>query len=490
LIEHQVLPADQQRQLVKEWKGEKDQTPGIYKWLQAGQHPEESFVRWAVEGVGPASGTWQDEALIDSWINFYATLQTSRGLCMVQGVAATLATQHPAKLRNAGDKAKLISANDGSGFTFRGRFLESEEAVSVGFQVTQKAHNALRWLIERQGSRNGTQAIVAWTPSAVDVPDPMASTYELFGVSTAQVSSTSVGGDIGQAFSLQLKKAIQGYRARLGPSDGIVVMGLDSATPGRMAITYYREIQGSEFLGRIEAWHARFAWPQNYGKDKKFVGAPSPRDIAQAAYGRRLDEKLEKSVGERLLPCIVDGAAIPADFVEAVRRRAANRVSFKKDEWWEWEKCLGIACALFKGKYIERKYDMALETERTSRDYLFGRLLAIAESLEAFALKQAEEQRETTAARLMQRFADRPASTWRTIELALSPYLVRLRSRAPGFLVSRRQLLDDVVASFHHDDFVLDAPLTGEFLLGYHCQRQALLKGADKSDGEQAANDD
>ncbi len=56
----------------------------------------------------------------------------------------------------------------------------------------------------------------------------------------------SVGnGDAGQAFAKRLNLRMAGYRAQLGPIDDIVVMGLDSATPGRMAITYYRELTGS-----------------------------------------------------------------------------------------------------------------------------------------------------------------------------------------------------------------------------------------------------
>ena len=79
-----------------------------------------------------------------SWIAYYASRQTKQGVCMVTGKHTTLAEQHPAKLRNAGDKAKLISTNDTSGYTVRGRLLDADEACGVGFEVTQKAHNALR----------------------------------------------------------------------------------------------------------------------------------------------------------------------------------------------------------------------------------------------------------------------------------------------------------------------------------------------------------
>lgn len=475
LTEAKVLPLGPDGKLLKAWKGERDQMPAIYKALPTGQTPEDAFVRWSVEdGSILASGTWQDAALVGAWIARYAETQTRRGYCMVLGGESTLAVQHPAKLRNAGDKAKLISANDDTGYTFRGRFLEAGEAASVGFEVTQKAHNALRWLIARQGSRNGDQAIVSWAVSGAPIPDPMASTYELLGVEPGQMPIANVDGNAGQAFALRLNKAIKGYRARLGPTEDVVVMGLDSATPGRLAITYYREIGGSEFLQRVEAWHLKCAWPQDFGKENKFIGAPSPRDVAQAAYGRRLDEKLEKAARERLLPCIVDGAPIPLDLVESTRRRATNRAAFKPSERWEWEKCLGIACALFKGKYTERNYQMALELNRTTRDYLYGRLLAIAEHIEGRALYLAGEQRETTAGRLMQRFADRPASAWRSIELALVPYKTRLRNLRPGFLFAMEKELDDVTAAFEGDDFTRDGTLSGEFLLAYHCQRQAL----------------
>jgi CRISPR-associated protein Csd1 len=117
---------------------------------------------------------------------------------------------------------------------------------------------------------------------------------------------------------------------------------------------------------------------------------------------------------------------------------------------------------------------MALEEDRTTRDYLFGRLLAIAENIEERALHLAKEKRDTNAARLMHRFADHPCSTWRNIELALIPYKTRLRTNRPAVLLVRDKLLDAVIGMFSGEDFTSDSKLSGEFLLGYHCQRQAL----------------
>ena len=127
---------------------------------------------------------------------------------------------------------------------------------------------------------------------------------------------------------------------------------------------------------------------------------------------------------------------------------------------------------------------MALEENRNTRDYLYGRLLALAERIEETALRISGEERPTTAARLMQRFSDRPFSTWRTIELALQPYMQRLQGSRTGFLINRKKELDTIQGLFVPDDFTSDKPLTGEFLLGYHCQRQTWLNKTDDSNVE------
>jgi len=455
---------------------------------------EKIFVRWRVEASDNlVSATWEDAELIESWAKYDEINNPKNGMCMVLGEEARIGNNHPKFIRHAGDGAKLISANDSSGYTFRGRFTDDtgQQACGISYEVTQKAHNALRWLIQRQGHRYGDpkqpQVVVSWAVGGAPIPDPFGSSLTLLlaGGDTTAPPAVIADTDAGQAFAKRLNLAIKGYSARLGPTDDIVVMGLDSATPGRMAITFYRELTGSEFLARIERWHTDFAWHQNFGKDKHFVGAPAPHDIAEAAYGRRLDDKLKKATIERLLPCIVDGQALPRDLLESIIRRACNRTGLER---WEWEKFLGIACGLYRGAFKNEGYDMALETDRRSRDYLYGRLLAVAEHIESRALYVGGESRDTAAAKLMQRFADRPASTWRTIELALAPAKSRLRARRAPFMLNMDRLHDEIVAMFDGDSFMDDSKLSGEFLLGYHCQRQAL--NPPKSEAATAVDED
>ncbi len=467
-----------------------------------------ALVCWTVEiDSDPNTDTWKDRTIQDSWIAFDNSEDSEAGLCFVTGKVQSLSINHPAKIRHSGDKAKLISSNDTSGYTYRGRFLDNKEACGVGFDVSQKAHNALRWLISRQGYRNGDQAFVSWAVSGKAIPEPLQDAFHLFSnfdfddlddsepyiVNDEPVIDRS--RDIGESFALQLNKYMAGYRAKLDPNEQIVIIGLDAATPGRMGIIYYRELLGSEFLQRLEHWHKSFAWPQRHtidvpslsGKKPKTkvvwpVSSPAPKDIASAAYGLSDElKKIKKNAVERLVPCIIDGSPFPIDLMDACVRMATNRNGYKSDEQWLWEKNLGIACAVYRGyfqrhpiKTQRRDYTMALDENNHSRDYLYGRLLAVADRIEEVALGVGGESRSTTAARLMQRFADRPFSTWRNIELALQPYMQRLQNSRAGFLVNQKKELDAINACFNTEDFVSEKKLSGEFLLGFHCQRQKL----------------
>ena len=474
--------------------------------------PEKVFIRWRIEILGdPCSGTWEDESLIAKWIDFDELFTSTSGFCFVTGDECRSARNHPRCIRHAGDGAKLISSNDTSGFTFRGKFIESAQSAEIGFVVTQKAHNALRWLISRQGFRNGDQVIVAWAVSGAKIPDPMVDTKTIFDWDDLdEIDSTELdetpndidhGRDLGQSYALKLNKKMAGYRAYLGDFENIIIMAVDSATPGRMGIPYYRECFAKDFFEKLESWHQDFAWqqrptkelPQANSKKAKTkvvwpISTPAPYIIADAVYGKTVTDSLKKNLYERLMPCILEGRAFPVDIVNNCIRRASNPNS---GEHWEWERNVAVACSLYRGFYRRhpiqtkrRDYSMSLEINNTSRDYLYGRLLAVAERIEQIALSVANEKRMTTAERLMQRFADRPYSTWRTIELALKPYMQRLQSSRAGFLNNQQKILDEIMDSFIGEEFSNDKKLSGEFLLSYHCQRQYFRNKAESENSD------
>ena len=96
-----------------------------------------------------------------------------------------------------------------------------------------------------------------------------------------------------------------------------------------------------------------------------------------------------------------------------------------------------------------------------------------AATTESYALYLAGEKRATTAERYMQRFAEHPFATWRNIELALKPYQERLRNNGKD---TGAQAIGEIMELFATDDFICDDKLSGEFLLGYHCQKMGITR--------------
>ena len=125
-----------------------------------------------------------------------------------------------------------------------------------------------------------------------------------------------------------------------------------------------------------------------------------------------------------------------------------------------WRRDFEIACSLWKKHYIDetrkqhRQEDvitMYLEPNRDDRDYLYGRLLALADNFEESVLrKQGVKDRPTNAIKLMSNFTAKPYTTWGTLWKQLMPYL----KSANGGSWFRNEV-DDVMALFKYSGKLL-----------------------------------
>jgi CRISPR-associated protein Csd1 len=290
-------------------------------------------------------------------------------------------------------------------------------------------------------------------------------------------------------YAQNLTTCIAGYRNKLGNNHrNIHLVAIDSASTGCMSLVLDREIESSRLLDTLAHWHLAAAWIQNFGSigkgkvksRRQFIGAPSPEAIAWLVCGRNPSKKHVASTVNRILPVIIDGSAFPEDIVKACVARVFHRSGM---EHWEWEKALGIACSLYRYTHKERKYQMEMELDQKSRDYLWGCLLALAEVTERYSLeKLSQENRSTNAERLFARFAEQPFATWTNIELALQPSLTRLASgdKLAQWIGRRfKEHADEIMKEGFEKSglsYTDNSRLSGEFLLGYHCQRHDLYK--------------
>ncbi len=491
LVEFKIICLDATGMIMENWTGSKEDKPAIFGVTTA-YNPKanddgeekgsggqsEAFVRFAVEKQGdPHPELWWDRTLWDSFIDFYLNTRTDCDLCMITGETLPYIGSHSKKIRNSGDAAKIISANDKTNYTYRGRFTDPRQAASIGFEVSQKAHNALRWLVDRQGFKNGDgpQTFVAWSTTDKPIPSLVADGYDFYN----DLQDDEVVIDTAEAYARRLNNAMAGYKQDLGFKDDIVVLGLDSATTGRLSVIMYKLLSGSDFLERIKKWHSTCTWIHYRKIDKKpirYMGAPSPNDIALGVFGKsngKSDEKLKNNVRERIIRCIVGDLRLSADIVNLAVQRARNPLGHEN---WEWERILSVACALYNKLYEERCYQMALEEGRHTRDYLYGRLLAVADKLEARVLYEAEVNRETNAMRYMSSFSSQPYKVWQIIYKAIAPYRSQLNGKSRNFY---ENLFTEIINNFEPDHFMDNGPLSGEFLLGFYCQREALRKKED-----------
>lgn len=478
LIEEKIIYVDENEQFIEKWTksiadkfGEK---PELFKVVSSNQ--SDAFVRFSVNKIGePESRLWRDSSVHDSFIRFYESLLQDEDLCYVTGEWFPTTERHASRIRHSADMSKLISGNDTSGFTFRGRFKKSREAVSISYGVSQKAHNALKWLIAKQSFTIDGKVFLVWGTEELELPNPHDDTLGLYD----ELSET-LGDSTHQEFANQVQKAMAGYRHDTKYNSKVIIMIVDAATPGRMAIVYYRDMDKELFLNRLETWHKTCYWLHRYkkNKDKKtivFMGAPATKDIAFAAYGSKANDKLVKGLVERMLPSIIDGRKLPIDIIRSAFNRASNPVGMEK---WEWEKTLSITCALIKKKYEKEGFGVGLDANNDNRDYLFGRLLAIADVLERNALDK-DEKRATNAIRYMNAFAQHPSRTWGIIQANIHPYQARLGTRLGYY----NKLIDEIGAMLKPEDFN-DKPLSGLYLLGFYSQRHELYKSKKEKEAE------
>ena len=445
---------------------------------------EKCLVRWRVQKLGSIGECWLNNDLFTCYTGF--CIEENHGLddalCYITGERTTAAKKCPAGVLRIASKAKIISANDDKGFTYRGRFTEPSEAFAVGAVSSQKAHSALAWLSANQGISYGPRTFICWNPKGKQVVP--------FDADLAFIEDDNTEVDYALTmpeYTQRLRKAIAGERQALGDNADIVIIAMEAATTGRLSITYYSELASSDYLRRLEDWQLSCCWYRAYtdktGTFRTVVSSPSIKDIIRFSYGTQqgdfvsADDNLMKEHAQRILHCIIDGAPLQYDIVHSIAMKASQRSAYSADNY---DRLLSIACALIRkcrndllkiNNSKGEEWTMELDVTRTDRSYLFGRLLAVAEKVERSTYER-DEKREPAALRLQAAFAAHPMRTWAILESSLVPYFAKLK---PGSRRYYRDLIGEIVAGLETlSDVQLNRPLEDSYLLGYYLQRRDL----------------
>lgn len=452
------------------------------------------------------SRTWSDQSLYESFVRHQAEGVSETQLCYATGKNTPCTYKHPSKIRNAGDKAKLISSNDESGFSYRGRFDSKEQALSVGYDFSQKMHNALKWLIEKQGIAIGPMTVLVWASNMQSVPDIISNPeddleddWDFFEEDKSDDETSVLVSDTMPRYRNRLQKAIWGseklneIEKQAANNDKAMVLVLDAATTGRLSIAMYEELGISEFYQNVERWHFETAWNCFWGKKGiNAIRSFSLYEIADYAYGTEQGDfiKCKSEIRNRailkLIPCVINGRKVPVDIVRNLVNKASKPSAFENS--YNWRKVLEAACGMIRKTIIEEKkdrgekeeYEVALDYECSDRDYLYGRLLAVAEVAER-ATYEKEGARTTNASRYFEAFSNRPYQTWGIIYKRLIPYLNRMKYTQKQYY---ENLISEIENQFIRADFEDDSKLKPLFLLGYHCQLKNMPSKKNTSEEE------
>ena len=468
---------------------------------------EDLLVRWRVAGLegGGSDACWQDPTLFDSFIRFYQVEHSCdpQCICMITGHPDRRAIQHAKGVVALHGNAKIISANDNSGFTYRGRFTTKEQALEVGYEASQKAHNALRWLAagggvalpssrkienadpadtaedeQRASVTYGGRVFLCWNPQGRPTPGAAKPFLRV-------KKSPNTPPD----YREELKRTLAGYRTQLPDTAGVVVAAFDAATSGRLSLTYYNELTGSDFLERLHHWDSTCCWYSGpYG-----IQSPPLWQIVHCALGTqqsekgrtlmKADDRVLRQQMQRLVACRIDRAPFPTDLMMALFHRASNPLGYDNTVRGI---LLTTACAVIKKYHYDRykeDWSMNLEPEKKDRSYQFGRLLAVLEKAERDTYKKGEE-REPNAIRYQSMFCRRPMSIAYQVEKQLNQaYFPKLKVWQRD---DYRKLIGEIMEQISQfPDKEWDKPLTETYLMGYYLQRKDLYTpNTDKNEEE------
>lgn len=458
-VQSRCLPSDLERCGLAEAKKEKDERMVCWRILDTDSDtPPEC---------------WRDTTLFRAYIGYYASVRgLAQDLCMVSGKVADVSDQHPKGVVPLHGNAKIISSNDTKGFTYRGRFTDARQAETVSYDVSQKAHAALSWLVADQGVRFGKRTFLLWDPHGAEIPPSHLPLLPWDGPPRYSPSD----------YRRDLHRTLFSGRERL-PRDANAVMAVfDAATAGRLALTYYSELPAADLLTRLHDWDESCCW--FHGK----FGVQSPRlcDIVNAAYGTprtekdRLrfvtDDRVFAQQMQRLIVCRVECGRMPADILLRLVNRASAPTACDEALWRE---LVFAACAVIQKYHAPMaKEDLCMEWEldRRERSFQFGRLLAVMERAEEDfrSNREGDGGRQTNALRSLSAFKETPLRIGERVNEQLeNAYLPRLgkwqRDRY-------RRLRDEILALLCECGGDLNAPLNEFYLIGYSLQRNAFFQ--------------
>lgn len=421
-------------------------------------------------------------------------------ICNLSGKEDYLCIKHQ-PLMGTARLVSQITANDEN---YRGRFMTADQSIKIGMETSQKIHLMAKYLLSGKETRRwlGEQAnMVSWFSNDLSNAvafDPSKSAEMPAGIFEKLMAEQKGKSDAPAIADVMTENIVKSFTngKRLFSDDATYYIAIfDKISNGRVATKYFRTLSASRLKENLVAWQEKYHW-RGYSKENRDkVFTPSPRRLVLAAYGVERDGFLEiskkdflKNQYQNILTALVEGRSIPENFEKALTVNIRHRQNY--DHTWMEVKFCALAVLKDKGGFK----DAMLNRENTDRSYLFGRLLALFERMEAGTFGEKEE-RSTNAEKMWTSYTNHPATMMMRLRNLLKPYERKMatseQNRGLYFKLSR-----DIseVTNMLHDNYDMDSaevnrPLDYGFIFGYEAQMRDIFTKRNK-EKEEAKEED
>ncbi len=467
-------------------------------------YPKKDYViGWILMTKDEEIRCWDDREIMGNWQEFVLSTfdEKDKIICMLTGEPDYYWSNHTKGVVPGCDaNAKLIS-QDYTDNKFKSRFVckenrDGHEDVVIGYVSSQKAHNALKWMLSNfaitKNSVGTHRDILCWSPTQVEVLNPVDSI-----IHPDTDDNTEFVADV-DSYKDLLKKTILGYNKNDNePVDDkdVIIASFDGMTPGRVAVTYYAEMKAPIYFRRLLKWDEECCYYHNkYG-----VVSPSIAMLVRYAYGQPRESRITGKTMmdiktdiltrdiQKLLSCKLEGKMFPQNIKHRLVTRAGRPDVY---DHYQRDRMMQLACAAIRKSRMDmglEEYNMKLEEDRIDRDYLFGRLMAVLEKAENDVYKDKKIERTTNIERLWPSIEKCPLRhIKRVFEKQKSAYYPKLH---PAARIRYERLIGDLFDKLmEFPENTLNRKLNETYLLGYYAQKNALYQKRSKNDNDEESD--
>jgi CRISPR-associated protein Csd1 len=407
--------------------------------------------------------------------------RSAEAICLVSGEKASVARLHPAIKGVWGAQssgASIVSFNHDA-FTSYGH--EQGDNAPVSEAASFAYTTALNRLLERDSGHRiqiGDASTVFWA----DAGDPQAATDAedffsgLMGIDDERIASRGVKDTLEK---IRAGRTTADIVADLPKGVRFFILGL-APNAARLSIRFYLEddfgVIARRYLGHIERLRIE----------------PPPRDVAPSMWRMlietavlRKSENIQPNLAGEWLRAILSGTPYPLTLLSTLimRLRAdrdvnALRVAMLKS----------VLVRNFEA-FFERKIPVSLDPRFKDPGYLLGRLFAIYEQVQVFALGR--NVNATIKDKYYGAASAQPRKVFHLLESGSANHLSKIGKQKPGLRVNLEKQIGAIMDLMSPGDHPFPASLPDKsqalFGLGYYHQRNEFFRKADKTTSEDAA---